>query len=197
MAYAYTRTIAPTVEPVTPARVRTDARIGTEWGDSDLNDEIAAARERAEHITQRSLLEQTWQLTMDRFPTSDEGPGIRLWWCPILSVESVQYVDVNGATQTLSSSAYAVDKVTEPGWLEPADGTSWPDTDDVINAVTITFKAGYGTEAADVPAAIRQWIRAQVVASIDNPSGQDMTGKGTSNPRVDRLLDAYVVYTRG
>ena len=124
MAYAYTRTVAPTVEPVTPARVRPDARLGTEWSDSDLNDETAAARERAEHITQRSLLEQTWQLTMDRFPPSDEGPGIRLWWCPILSVESVQYVDVNGATQTLSSSAYAVDKVTEPGWLEPADGTN-------------------------------------------------------------------------
>ena len=109
--------------------------------------------EEAEAYTQRSLITQTWECRLDRFPTdADGGPSIRLWHGPVQSISSVRYVDTLGATQTLSGALYTTDLGLEPGFVLPAVDTSWPDTLECANAVTVTFVAGYGDAASDVPA---------------------------------------------
>lgn len=77
---------------------------------------------------------------------------------PLQSVSSITYVDTDGVTQTLSSGAYVVDDKSERGWVVLASGEEWPSTYDVINAVTISFVAGYGDATTDVPEPLREMI---------------------------------------
>ena len=192
---SFVRTIAPSVEPISLAEARTHCRRGNEL-DALLPLYIQAAREEAEAYTQRSLITQTWECRLDRFPTdADGGPSIRLWHGPVQSISSVRYVDTLGATQTLSGALYTTDLGLEPGFVLPAVDTSWPDTLECANAVTVTFVAGYGDAASDVPAPIRQWMLMMIGAVADNPAALDASGKVTGLPNrfVDRKLDAFIL----
>jgi uncharacterized phiE125 gp8 family phage protein len=71
-------------------------------------------------------------------------------------VASVAYTDTDGASQTLvDGTDYATDLTSEPGRIEPYYGTTWPSTQDVMDAVIVTYTVGYGLAANDVPIAIR------------------------------------------
>lgn len=74
--------------------------------------------------------------------------GIELRAVPFLRLESVTYLDTDGAAQTLDSANYYVlDGGSDaPATLYMKEGYSWPDTYDQLNAVTITFYAGEVTE---------------------------------------------------
>ena len=177
---------APAIEPVTVAEVKLDARIDVADLDATLTLLITGARRVAEDRTGRSLITQTWELVLDAFPSA----GIEVGKLPIQSITSVKYYDSDGVLQTLSSANYVLDTDTLPGWILPAYGVSWPATHAVSNAVIIRFVTGYGAAASDVPAEIKLWIRAQVVASIDRQDGL-MDGKAVPLQFLDGLLDAY------
>ncbi len=72
------------------------------------------------------------------------------------SVESVKYVDANGALQTLDPTQYAVDDVSVPGRLRLAYNCSWPSTREQWDAVKIVYWVGWAV--ADVPTPIKQAI---------------------------------------
>lgn len=173
-----TRRITTTTEPATLAQIKALIPINGTDHDARITTLISALRMEAEQITGRSLAMSTWQIKLDEFPHE-----IRLLWPPIVSVESVQYVDTNGATQTLSSSLYVVDSHNEPGWILPATNTEWPSTYDTANAVTVNYTAGYGATA---PEALKLWMAARIRAEID--------GDTSANSRLDGLLDHLKVY---
>jgi uncharacterized phiE125 gp8 family phage protein len=108
-------------------------------------------------MLRRALLAQTWQAKFDFFPRC-----IELVLPPIQSVTSIQYLTDGGDTATLLSSAY---RVTGLGtWrteIAPVPGTSWPTTQGVRDAVTVTFVAGK-TSPDELPPAILQAIRLMV-----------------------------------
>lgn len=146
--YSLRRTGEPSYLPVT----LTDALEQLDFGtvtDADkrkIENNLFPAVEMAEDDSQRSFASQTWKLRMDFFP-----PVVELRRPPIVSVDSVQYIDLDGATQTWSSSNYDTDLSSAPGRIIPADtSTGWPSTNDEPNAVIVTFTAGYVNEA--VPA---------------------------------------------
>ncbi len=102
----------------------------------------------------RALLTQTWTATFDYFCID-----LPLRLPPVQSVTSVKYVNVDGDLTTLNPSAYRL--TGAQSWdpvVSPAYGTTWPETRDQAEAVTVEFVAGYG-EAADVPREIMQAIR--------------------------------------
>lgn len=116
---------------------------------------IAAARAHAEGFLCRPLIAQTLRYTADSFPC---GEVIEL--SPsLLSVTSVQYVDANGDTQTMDSSDYSVDTDAFVGRVVLGYGEIWPTTREQYNAVTVTFRAGYGETAASVPGSIKQAMK--------------------------------------
>jgi uncharacterized phiE125 gp8 family phage protein len=86
---------------------------------------------------------------------------IRLPYPPIQSVDSIEYVDTNGVTQTLAESVYRTDLITEPARITLEYNQSWPDIRSVTNAVTITYTAGYG-DADDIPDSIQAAIHLAV-----------------------------------
>jgi uncharacterized phiE125 gp8 family phage protein len=74
---------------------------------------------------------------------------------PLQSVTFIQYLDGDGLAQTLDPTLYTVDTKSDPGWIAPAYGTTFPGAMPVFNAVTIRFVAGYGNGPLAVPAPIR------------------------------------------
>ena len=153
----------PTLEPVTLAEAQEHCRVDSRAEDAFLTRAIQTAREYVESVTNRALITQTWDWTLDRFPcaTSFEVPRPNL-----LSVTSISYMDTDGATQTWASTNYRVGvragPKAQPGRIELAYQQSYPLTRSVIDAVTIRFIAGYHATAAtavtNCPAALKSAI---------------------------------------
>lgn len=129
------------VEPVTLAQAQLHLRLDLEAGqhpdDSLVSALITVARQDAENYTGLALTQQTFVAYFDEFPTDDLDLGI---W-PVRSITSVQYVDIDGNTQTFSSTGYRLDPNEKPAVLQYVD--AWPQTKAQNNAVTVTFVAGY------------------------------------------------------
>ena len=160
-----TQTAAPTVEPISLDEAKTFCRIDHDEEDDDIRALITSARMTCESFNGRQFCTATWALRLDSFPTDTEGLIELL--PPVQSVTSIAYIDPDGVAQTLSASLYSLDIYSEPARLRPAYGQSWPATRDVMNAVTVTFVAGYGA-AADVPEPKRLAVRRAVVYSYEN-----------------------------
>lgn len=125
---------------------------------------IQAAREAAENYTRRRLITQTVDWKLDRFPGGSEV--LRLPLGSVQSITSITYLDNAGATQTLPTAEYLSDLPTgsqaTTGRITPAYGYSWPTTQNVMNAVTVRMVVGYGDSRADVPAQIKQGMKALI-----------------------------------
>lgn len=173
-----TRRISITTEPATVAEIKALIPIAENDHDARISTLISALRMEAEQITGRSLATSAWQIKLDAFPYE-----IRLLWPVIVSVQSIQYIDASGNTQTLNPSSYIVDTHSEPGWILPAANTQWPSTYNTANAVTVNYTAGYG---ASSPEALKLWMAARIRAEID--------GDTSVNSRLDGLLDHLKVY---
>lgn len=181
---------APAAEPVTVDDIKGAARIDDAYFDAQLTALlIPAIRLEAEHRLGRRLITQTVELIIDAFAP---GEYIDLQLPDAQAIASIKYMDTAGAEQTLASTVYQLDQDSIPSraLLKPAQ--DWPATQDVPNAVRVSYTVGYGPAATDVPGNIRLWIIAHVVQALDSPSGLNTAGL-QSLPYVDRLLDAESV----
>ena len=149
------RTVNPTTEPVSLAEAKLHLRVDTTDEDALISGLIQTAREYCERYQRRSYLTQTWRAALDAFPASDTDFVALPYAAPLASVTSVQYLDNNGATQTLSASLYTVDTYHEPGGIYLNYSQSWPVTREIARAITITYVAGE-TAASSVPATVKQ-----------------------------------------
>lgn len=148
--------------PVTLAEAKEHCRVNFDDDDAKITIYLAAATAHAEAFTGRALVDQTWELTFDAFPTNE----LQIPMPPLIEVISVIYDDAAGDAQTLADSAYFVDDQSEPAWLVPPDET-WPTPFEGINAVRIRYRAGYvdndasppsGTVPYDIKAAILLYV---------------------------------------
>lgn len=144
----------PSTEPVTAAEVKTQTRIDYTEHDGELNALITTARKIAEEgYLWRALLTQT---CIDKFDVFADAMELR--WSPTIAITTVQYVDTAGTTQTLANTVYELGVINGAGVLRLKYGQSWPSIRSHEDAVTVTYTAGYGTAASNVPAPIRRGI---------------------------------------
>lgn len=160
----YVRSAEPSTEPITVAEAKQHMRVDNDDEDLLISSYITAARRWCEEYTRRSFINTTWVAKLDYFPSW----MIELEKCPLSSVTSIAYVDTNGTTQTLSSSLYSVSTHSTPGLLTPAYGQTWPSTRAQMDAVTITFVAGYGTAATSIPQTIRNAVKIMTAHLYEN-----------------------------
>ncbi|MFA7588522.1 MAG: hypothetical protein WCY11_20440 [Novosphingobium sp.] len=114
---------------------------------------VEAAIGQVEACSGRALFKRTCKLTLDRFSTAVTLPE-----SPVIEVKSVQYIGTDGATVTLDPADYVlIDRLNKPS-LFPAYGKSWPAVRAFPGSVSITFDAGYGEGADDIPAPLRQAV---------------------------------------
>jgi uncharacterized phiE125 gp8 family phage protein len=137
--------------PVTLAEAKLHLRVDHTDEDTYIQTLIEAATGWAEEYTGRAFSSSTWVKVLPEFPSEDE---IILERAPLISVTSVVYRDEDNAAQTMAAADYQVDTRSEPGKIVLAKDTDWPDTYERIDAVAVTFTAGYST----VPAGVKQAI---------------------------------------
>lgn len=147
MPIIYSKVITePAVEPILLADAKVHLKVDGNDEDDLIESLITAAREMVEKITHRSLIEQTRVAKMDYFPISDT---ITLPFGPVSEITSVEYYDEDEVLQTLSASDYWTDLDSDIPRIVIKD--SWPETEDMPNAVQIEYVCGYGDSGASVP----------------------------------------------
>ncbi len=180
----------PSVEPLTVAEAKSHLRVDGTAEDVYIGALVTAARSHVETVTNRALIDRQLRLSLDYFTCE-----IRLPRAPLQSVDSIDYIDLAGASQTLPPAEYQVDSVTEPARLRPAPDLSWPETDFRLNAVKILFTAGYGTTEADVPEDIRHALRLLIGHYYAHPESVVAGAPVAELPQaVDALLAPHHVW---
>lgn len=167
MRWALQQTAVSTVEPIDLATAKNHLRVLYTDEDTLIENLITVAREYTERKAGVSLLTQTWQLYLDRWPRLDRfeswpwmaPPGtILLPRYPVQSVTSIQWFGTDGSTNTVASTDYVLDAASRIARIVPAATKSWPSTPALVpqNGVIVTFTAGYGATQTSLPPTLRQ-----------------------------------------
>ncbi|QRG04830.1 phage head-tail connector protein [Xanthobacter dioxanivorans] len=157
----------PAAEPLTRAEAKAYLRIDGEAEDALLDALIPAARRLVEVETGRALIDQTWRFSRDAWPLRGIIPA------PVSPVREIldatvetldgSAVPVPAGTLTLVSdrapALIRVDRAVAPAPARPHGG------------IVITVKAGYGPDAADVPADLIQAVRLVVAHFYEHRDG--------------------------
>lgn len=175
----HVRTVAPAVEPVTADDLRDYLRETADGlPDAEANALIQEAREISEDMSGIAFNTQTWLLALDTWP----GRAAEPWWngvrqgaiselyggdgdvdLPRWPLQSVTGINVYASDGTASavnvSTVFDVDTYRQPGRIAVKFGQSLPVTYRRTNGVEITYVAGYGDDAGDVPAALKRAVK--------------------------------------
>jgi uncharacterized phiE125 gp8 family phage protein len=182
---------APSIDPITGTDAKTRLRISGTADDSLIADLITASRIACEEYTGLSLINTTWKLVLDCWPTKN---GRDKWWdgvvqgpmsmiyegareiplprAPLASVTSFVVYDTTDTAGTIGTSVYQAAGVgydRTPGRVVLRYGQVWPAT--VLRpaeAIEINYVAGYGSVASSVPMAIRQGLFEHVAFLYEN-----------------------------
>lgn len=175
-----TRLIEILEQPITLADAKLHLREDDTASDDLITALIGAASSLCAKRTGRAIAKSTYRLMLDKWPDD-----IRLLWPPVVSVESVKYIDPDGTTQTLASSLYALDLHSEPAWVIVAD--EWPEAGDFANAITVDYTAGYG---AACPHQLRVWMLMHIGHWYRNREAV-APGGWSAMPMLDTMIDGY------
>lgn len=145
----------PSVEPVTLDEAKAQCRQTLSVDDTYITGLIPTARRKAEKDSGKAFITQTLTAGLDRWPPDG---FVELPYPPLQSVTSIKYVDDDGDEHTLSTDVYGVDTKRARVYLK--NNQSWP-SDGLRNfdPITITWVAGYGDAADDVPDTYKHAIK--------------------------------------
>jgi uncharacterized phiE125 gp8 family phage protein len=184
--YSLSVTTPPAGEPLTLADAKGHMREDGTDQDVHIAGLIAAVRRDQEDRLGVALITQTMAMRMDRFPALLELPR-----SPVQSVTSIQYVDLDGVTQTLAGTEYTADLYSTPPRIVPAYGKSWPSTRAVPNAVTVTFVAGFGDSSEAVPDDLRTALLMRLADLYENREAKITGTIVAQNQAADQLECNY------
>lgn len=153
--------------PVTLDAMKTALRIDGNERDAEVTWALHGAAAIASHEGGKQIMRQTYELTLDAFPSA-----IELTRVPVSSITSVTYADSAGAQTVLSSALYALDDADAYGfaYVVPAYGATWPTTRAEINAVKVRYVAGYAATSADVSPVDVGRINALMAMWVQDPT---------------------------
>jgi len=162
---------APAATPVSLSEVKEFLRIDHNAEDTSLTILLNAAVARVERFTNLKLINQTWLIYFDHFPTEN---FLNLRAGPLSSITSVKYSDENGTQATFSSANYIARTSGQHGEIILKLGMVWPDT--VLQAhggVEVECVLGHGAAGSNVPEALRQAVLEVCAALYDGRGNSD------------------------
>lgn len=152
------RSAAPSVEPVTVSEAKSHLRVDISTDDTLITGMIVTAREWVEDYIDRALVTQQFVMRLDFFPPEIELPRPPMATTGTATAVTITYTTgESGATATLASTQYRVDRDSTPGVIRNNYNGSWPSHLLDENSVTVTWWAGYGA-AASVPQRVKSAI---------------------------------------
>ncbi len=174
--------------PVSLSAAKLHLRVDGSDEDANVTALIGRGTGYAQKQTGRALVSQKWRLVLDSFPCG----AISLPMPPLVSVESITYLDEDGALQTLDPADYLVNPFGIAGEVTPAYGKSWPATRSQAMAVKVAFTCGYG-DADSVPEENKGAILLMVGHLDQNRESVGDKALESVPMGVDALLSGYVV----
>lgn len=186
----YSKVTDEPTEFVTLDQVKKQVKMeGTSIDDSYLTALITTARIACEKETGRSFAEQTRRINLDRFPDAcyhNYERRIVIPYGPVQAITSFQYYDTDGNQQSLTlNTDYRIDLDSDLCRVEPVD--SWPATLRRMNAVTITYTAGYTSVPQNVTDAILRIVAALYEFRTDKINGSIADLDLTASVMLDHL----------
>jgi len=140
-------------EPITLEEAKLHLKVDSADDNALISSLITTARQFVESWTHRILITTTVEKTYDVPSHSFSLPSP-----PLQEVTKIEVVNDDGEKTLVDSSIYDYDSSVDiPGRVKLKSGCTWPDHRDFASFI-VTFKAGYGDAATDVPEMLRQAI---------------------------------------
>jgi len=214
-----TQTVDATTEPVTLAEAKQHARIEITDDDTLISGMITGARQLVERMTNRALITQTWQLTLDQWPGANPyGPGAQ-WWdgvrdgalgtvfgtneirlrkTPFQSVSAITIYNEDGSVNQVvdNTKIYFVVPDMLGGRVIKRIGQIWPPIVPPIRlraGIVISFLAGYGSAEANVPFALRQVIKDIIAEWYENREATAQTSRWQAPLKTLAIINSFKV----
>ena len=225
MAITALRTITKAaITPVSLSEVKAHLRVTHSAEDAYIQSLIAAATDWAQTYTGRILVDTQVGLRIDCFPVHGDSAELKLdptgkWFTPqryarklsinardksillpgglVSAVNDIDYIDADGAAQTLTGPTSAApgtdyqEDLTDDEWcfIYPSRESDWPATQSGnVNSVLIDYQVGW-VDASDIPESILAAIRFKVADLFSIRDSND----GKLSRAAENLLEPYVV----
>lgn len=160
----YTVETAAASEPITLTEAKTHLRIDTSDYDSIITPLIATVRQFGEAVTGRDFINKTYKGYLDSFPHE----SIEIRKSKLQSITSIRYY-INNILTTFSSANYYFTKADNSfSKIFLVDGSTYPSTDNRMQAVEVLFVAGYGADATFVPQGLKQAMLSHLAVLFNN-----------------------------
>lgn len=156
---------SPASDAITLAEAKAHLRVVDSDDDTYISAIVKASCANVEAWLGRALIDQTWDLYLDAFPTTNDLE-IKIPLPPLIEVVSIIYNDTAGVEQTVNSANYYVDTVSQPGWVVPVSSFTWPTPLDAINSVRVRFRAGYIDTSSPPQNSVPFDIRAGILLAV-------------------------------
>jgi uncharacterized phiE125 gp8 family phage protein len=168
--------LAPAVEPLSIDEVKRYCGLVADDHNELLEGLISAATEYAQEYTHRAFIRQTWDLWLDRFP---DGNFLSITRPPLIDVTWVKYLDSSGTLTEWDAANYTATPTSavnaQQGRILRAEATAWPVAQAAPQAVTVRYRAGYGTTGEHVPMVIRVAMK-KFIAEVWSARAETMMG---------------------
>lgn len=211
----------PPVEPVSLEEIYEHLRLDTDGSppthpqDALLSALIKSAREEVERKTRRMYVERQLRLVLPSFPllrvlfaqsgmweSGDDYESrpsyIELLNPPLISLNRIQYYDLDNSLQTLSDTVYFVSDSLFVPRIEVKSGQVWPSTYKRGDAVLIDYTVGYPPQGSpaesytvNIPETMKTAIKLIVQLNYDNLPPDDRVLMQTA---IKSLLDGMKVH---
>ena len=188
-------TSEPAVEPITLAEVKSHLNISGSDDDTLITEYIKAARQLAEDYTGLKFITQTLEGYSDNW---DGGATQGQWWSgrvegayfshvlngqghvtldhgPCQSITTFETIDQSNAASTFNSSNYYLENFDNRMFprIHLNDGATLPTALRQHNGIKITYVAGFGDTAADVPSSIKHALKYMTAELYEKRGGCD------------------------
>jgi len=183
----YLVTILPVGTPITLDEAKEHLKETSNDRDGEIISLINTVTSIAELITGRDMINRTYECYLDCFPMKHGSIKIRR--SRLQSITSIQYYSDN-VLETVDPADYYFTQSPNFSNINLFQGNIWPDTDKRKQAVIITFVSGYGSDACDIPAALKQGMLSHLAYLYDNAGD---CGDDEGKAQFESIYTPYII----
>jgi len=143
-----------TVEPITTTELKFWGRIDGDYEDTILEGIIKTARKNVEDYIRQTLIQKTLEMHLDSWDYNN----YELPLGPVISISSIVTLDEDDSETTYNDDYYYLTKGQPQKVVIKQDASDPINTERDFGGYKITYLAGYGTTADDVPQAIKDGV---------------------------------------